>query len=614
MDNTRARLARLWNDWGPEAVAILGLGLYLIQAFRFAHTTIPSLDEGAYLYKGLLFAEGVYRPFQPYGVWTNKMPLAFLIPGYVQEIFGAGLRTGRYLAIFEGVLTLAALWLVSRRLSGRWLAVVAVWVIVLSPAVIKYYSVAASQSLTACLLAWCLALAVGESRALWQLILSSILAAITILTRQNMVILYPLLAGYLFWQHGWKKAALAMLAGVGVLLIGHWVYWPGILQIWAPWVPEPIAPQLSSYLPSDVSPGGWNPSVTDTNRLISVFQAIRIHFFALAGCIISLIIWRKREDWPSASNYKAAIFLFILFIVLLGLHAWPSLGENYCVYCFSPYITFFNVTGILLTVLAFAGWKDRVKTAIYPFILLLTLVIFTGIAFSLFEEIGNWTAALPVPRIRDGQLMGGFTTAGELLINKYDIEFKLAKKYTSAGVGFVLGLMFLMLVILSSRIRKQSFGRQFVCTFLGVGIILSPWMSGNHGVPDCKSDIIRSNAEVGSALANSIQPGMVSYWEGGLSVVPLLYALQVSIYAPQINNGYAYRNAPNSDDLLRLGLWNGDLDQQWRNEADYFIIEEWRYMDWKAIFSPDRFAELPRTQASTSCLEGTRLRVFKRIK
>jgi len=44
----------------------------------FAHATISNLDEGAYLLKGLLFAGGEYRPFDP-GIWTNKAPLAFLI-------------------------------------------------------------------------------------------------------------------------------------------------------------------------------------------------------------------------------------------------------------------------------------------------------------------------------------------------------------------------------------------------------------------------------------------------------------------------------------------------------------------------------------------------------
>ena len=69
------------TSWAPEFLALLGVLLYLIQAWHYAHTTIPGLDEGSYLFKGYLYLHGIYEPFQPYGPLTNKAPLAFLIPG-----------------------------------------------------------------------------------------------------------------------------------------------------------------------------------------------------------------------------------------------------------------------------------------------------------------------------------------------------------------------------------------------------------------------------------------------------------------------------------------------------------------------------------------------------
>jgi hypothetical protein len=50
------------------------------------------------------------------------MPLAFLIPGFAQVLFGPGLRTGRYLAIVLGGLMLLGLYLSTRRLAGKWWA------------------------------------------------------------------------------------------------------------------------------------------------------------------------------------------------------------------------------------------------------------------------------------------------------------------------------------------------------------------------------------------------------------------------------------------------------------------------------------------------------------
>src|SRR5512141_2908183 len=84
-------------------LVVLGVAVFLAQALLYAHTKISSRDEGAYLYKGYLFATGQYRPFEPYGPWTNKAPLSFLIPGAAQALLGAGLRTGRYLSIAFGV-------------------------------------------------------------------------------------------------------------------------------------------------------------------------------------------------------------------------------------------------------------------------------------------------------------------------------------------------------------------------------------------------------------------------------------------------------------------------------------------------------------------------------
>jgi len=60
-------------------------------------------------------------------------------------------------------------------------------------------------------------------------------------------------------------------------------------------------------------------------------------------------------------------------------------------------------------------------------------------------------------------------------------------------------------------------------------------------------------------------------------------------------------------------LWNEVLADRWKQEADIIIIEEWRYLDWKAIFTPDEFQEFPRTAVGTSCEDSTRLRIFKRL-
>jgi len=179
------------TSWTPVVLAILGALLYLIQAWRYAHTTIPGLDEGSYLFKGYLYLHGIYKPFQPYGPLTNKAPLAFLIPGFAQYIFGTGLRTGRYFAIFLGLLAILGTWITARRWAGNWLAMATVWVFALSPTIIKIHAITASEVIIACMLAWMCVFVLAEERTLWQIVLGSIFGVCAVLTRQNMIVVLP---------------------------------------------------------------------------------------------------------------------------------------------------------------------------------------------------------------------------------------------------------------------------------------------------------------------------------------------------------------------------------------------------------------------------------------
>ena len=51
--------------WLAELLAGLGGLWYTVQLWGFAHMQESVLDEGAYLYKGYLFATGQYTPYQP---------------------------------------------------------------------------------------------------------------------------------------------------------------------------------------------------------------------------------------------------------------------------------------------------------------------------------------------------------------------------------------------------------------------------------------------------------------------------------------------------------------------------------------------------------------------
>jgi hypothetical protein len=112
-----------------DGLALLGGIFYLYQSWNFAHQQSSFLDEGKYLIPGYFYATGRSWPFQDFGFWTNQMPLAYLIPGIIQVVFGPGLRTGRYFAVVLGLLMLLGMWITARRLGGRWwaAATVLIW-------------------------------------------------------------------------------------------------------------------------------------------------------------------------------------------------------------------------------------------------------------------------------------------------------------------------------------------------------------------------------------------------------------------------------------------------------------------------------------------------------
>jgi hypothetical protein len=602
---------RNWPVWTADAVALIGLVVYFVQSMIFAHTTVSNLDEGAYLLKGFLFATGQYHPFDP-GISTNKAPLAFLIPGYVQLLFGPGLRTGRYLAVFFGAMTVLGTWVAARRIGGKWLAAGAVWVFATSPMIIKIYSGGATQSTIACMLAWSLALSLGEKRPLWQLMLSGFLAGLTMLVRQNMLPVLPLLALYAVWQHGWKSVGL-FLSGFAVVAAVHITYWPEILQLWY-WVPLIQLPVQATY-----SGGGttvWSPTVFLDSRMLSVFQAVRFHFIALIGSAIPLFLFPKPGAWKSREDFRMSVFLFLLFWGLLYMHAMAAIGQDYCVFCFTPYIAFFNVAGILLLVVSIKSWNWRPSFVVQILLIVGLLIVFAGLGFSAFEDIGNQLLNLPAPRIRNLRILPGFVTWQQILSNKFDLTHNNAMRYASAAFGLMVGVLIMLIgYIIWRRVWRNStvkFAAFFASATLVLGLVVSPVLHGSAAARDCASDVILANEQIGAHLKTIIPPGSLVYWNGGLSVAPLLYLSGVKIFPPQINGGYSFISNGDTAELFRFGYWNEEMDAEWKATADFFIIEDQRYNGWNDFFTPQQFDEFGRSPVGTSCLEGSTLRVFRR--
>lgn len=628
------RLAQWLRERPRLADALAGVAalVNLLGLIHYADVQYSVLDEGLYLYKGLLFASGQYIPFQDYGLWTNQMPASYLIPGWVQMIFGAGLRTGRVFAILLAIGMLIALWLISRRLGGSWIAAGITWAVALNPATTRMYSTATSQGLIACLLMWTLFFTLGADRKRWQVFAGGLLAGLIVVTRVNMLPLLPLIALYIWWERGWKDALL--IAGAMLITFGgvHAWYWPGILKIWARWLPTDLFPFLKAWLPPQAVPS-WRPDDPLSFKVDSFFLALRYHFVALIGALCAWLLWPRRAAWKSESHFRMAVFLSALLIVLGALHAWASLGNSYCTFCFPTYTAFYSGLGLLLFAITIPVWERNLSTPRQIVVSLALMLALAGMAHSAVGAINDLLPkhflknllAFGVPRFRGGQILSGRAELWSIFANRFGLSYETiydaAFTLVPVLLALITGLAILMIGSwLTHRLRQNKItqgGRGLItlALFLALGFALAPTilLGDQYNSYDCGPGQLAAYEQSGAQLAQIIPPGAQIYW-AGYSPTTLLYLPQARVYPAQLHLTYSFRDG-DSDALLRYGWWNDQLARRWLNEADFILIRQSTYRHSDSVppvVEAGAYSELTPTVNVELCRDESYLRVFRR--
>jgi hypothetical protein len=583
------------NPWLAYALTLLGVVLYFIQAWAYAHIQTSFVDEGGYLYVGDLYARGILRPFQDYAIPRWYAPLSYLIPGQIEKWLGASLLTGRYFSVFCGMMMLIPLWFIARRFGGKWWGVAIIWGMALTPISVQIYSLALSQALVACLLAWSLMFILGERRPMWQVAAGSILAGLVMMTRQNLIPVLPLLVVYVFWQHG-KKAGWWALAGCLLpALVIHALYWPNILQLWAIWLPASLTPFLDAFrFPAANLVSG--SSIGFSGRLLAFLQGFRFHYFTMLGFIVSIFLWPRTSEWKDQTNKRAAYFLGTLFLILTLLHAWATITSSdqadTCTFCFTPYLAFFDVTALLLVVVSFSSWRKKISRTVQAGIVLFVLLLSPGLGYATFDRFGPWLLNIKFPAITRGldpRHWVPFITLWDILANKFHLDYWKSRVPVAIIAAFILGMLLLILGRLvhkrlpnRERTGAYSFGAFILIALLGSGVLLSPLMGGTYRENGtCHADIPQTYEQIGEALTSIIPAGSQVYWEAK-TVVPLLYAPGIKIYTPQIYGLYSFRLGGDPDQLVKYGLWNDELAKRWRAEAGFIVTE----VNWYQVYRP----------------------------
>lgn len=549
------------------------------------------MDEGNYIFKGLFYATGQYYPYQPYGFLSNKMPMSFLIPGWILQFFERGITAPRIYALLVSILFLIGLFLLIRRETNFSFALLGVWVFALNPIFIKTYSLAISQGLVACLFVWSLYFYFGKTRNQIQILIGSLLTSLVVMSRENMIPVIVFLWVYIFVRHR-KNLWIAVLASLAPIIFIHILYFPNIMVNWVKWIPfEPIKETLYDWLgvtlPNSISEKVNGPNLF--SRITALFEGIKINlwiFLSFLLAIISLLSKRIKD------KRFEVLSLSLLFTLLILMHAWASVGKNYCIYCFQIYLSFFNFLGVFIFSLTMYECKvsqfKNPKWVVAGF----SLISFIAITFSSYEDmyrspIYRWLDEnfwkFPLPRIKDFRLAEGTMNIKAILINKFDwdIEFALKTLFPIFSVAMIVLIIFflsyLVVKILNNKRSKFSnpqLWNQMIVVNLLIILLLSPtFLGGNSAYPfQCQPNVIESINAAGQTLARTIEPGSMVDWRSSDSPILMLYLQDIKLHPPQLNNEYSYMNSSDTELVERMGWWNEELSMRWLMESDYLIV------------------------------------------
>jgi hypothetical protein len=607
--------------------AFAGLVIYLLKSIRFSTYQYSIIDEGLFLLKGIYFTNGVYQPYQDFGFWMNKLPFGYLFAGWIQKIFGPGIRTGRITAIILSILMLVGIWLITKRITNNvWLASFTTWIYTLNDSINQIYSHFLSEVLVAFLLVWFLFFILGKNRNLFHYGIGGFLLGLILITRQNMLPLLIITPIYVFWENKkLKPLLLLLLPALSIFVFIHFLYWPNILHMWIPWLPKSLTPFLNSIRFEVEGIPFYDPNPPFLTRLYAFWEGVRIHYIPFTASLISiLLILSKRKNWRILTLntvFKLTIFLSVTYLFLMVEHFYATIMLNYCVYCFSVYLSFFPVFGVLsLAVIPNLLLIENKKSKLNIFLAVLFFLIwFTGIFFGGWQKL-NGILEIQVPRsfqlpIQTVELWGIFH-------NKFGWSYDTLRILLPSIAGFFIGLFMLgsitlFLYILRKRNYQVNFSKFTLTSLLILGIIFlpSPLLGGEIELNRC-NNILSSFEASGSKLASIIPENSTVYYAGDFSPIVMLYLPTVKIFPQQYEQDYSHRIGGESTTLEKYGYWNDKSAKNWIDQSDFLIISEKNFqrLNLKDKIPYTEFELLYQSEPILSCNAETSLMLFERIK
>ena len=448
--------------------------------------------------------------------------------------------------------------------------------------------------------------------------------------RINMLPFVPLLILYIFWQQGKRAGWLTLVTSTGTILACHLFFLPGILQMWAYWLPRELTPFLNNWRLPEGYQRFWDPQYPLISKIRSLFQAVTIHFIIITGFLGTLLLWLSKKN----RNFKSIVLLTSIFLILLLEHIWATLVMNYCTFCLSSYVAFFVPIGITLITLAVPHWRKELKLWQTILIFAIILVITSGIGLSKYPEYIDFSRHLLkknilVISIHHFDIQGETLNLGYYLQKRLGLDLKeifiippLLIGFLSGAVITFLALLVKLIQFIYNKLKHRTLEKPgvtagtiaFAILFIA-GAFLTPTkiLAGGEKIYDCTYNTIETYEKAGNHLAEVIPPGSSIYWNGGTSVIPLLYIQDVDIHLPQVNDIYSFYINGGANTLLKFGFWNQDLANLWLETSDYILVEDHYYKrHLKKVLESGVYEEIESTQPTVNCRDDSSIRIFIR--
>ncbi len=556
-------------------LAALGLVVYGLRGWHNANVQRPVFDEGLYLYKGWLWVQGEYRPFEPYGPWSNRMPLALGIYGLAQQAFGPGLTTGRAFSLAFSALGVVALWALTRRWAGdRWAAWIP-WAAASVPVWMEAYALAVSQSLAFGMTALTLALVLTHQPHPVAWALGGGVAGALAVTRLNMTPVFLALGAWLAWHWG-RRSLWFWVPALGVFLGVHAWFWPDIMTLWVKWFPRAWTPFLDPWRPPIGGEVVWNPQYTLATRAHEAVAVLRRYWLSGVAWLLGLVAWwqarRGQDRW-----YVLGV-LVTLLAVLGFLHVGATLGHPRNVRALVVYAAFFAPVALPLVPLALPEVRslERGPGAWAAWAVVLVPPVLLGMEQPILLVRARVLLGLKVRQALGDALYLGLRDG---------LLFWLPPAWRAPVLGLLLAaplvLLGIGLGVWAVRWVRGRAPRRYGLGFWAAGLALVmtvglawPQALGGLGYRCPESRPLDRVPLLARQLARWLQPGDRVF---GFYGERLLFLLEpgfprVVTFPQQYNSVYNFRRGGDPDVLARWGYWNDALARRWVQQADVLLL------------------------------------------